>query len=301
MNLAYTRQDQDGLFLNISSYKFIQLNNLNELRIKLRNQLLGLGLKGTILIGAEGINMFLSGKREAIHSIWKFIKEQTPIGELKFKESYSENQPFRRSLVRIKKEIVTMGVPGIKPEANPAPRISAEDFEKWLDAKKEGKKDFIVLDTRNTYETRLGKFDDSIELKIENFREFPEALKAIDNLKDKTIVTLCTGGIRCEKAAPLMIGEGFSDVYQLEGGILKYFEEKGSKHFSGECFVFDQRVAVNGKLEETKTEQCFACRNPLSVEEQKSQKYVIEKYCPYCFDKNALKSKNENHNTQEVS
>ena len=287
--MAAVAQKNDEPYLNVSSYKFTKLEKLQELKVKLKNHALGTGIKGTILISDEGVNLFLSGLPENVHAYNDFLADKTPIGRMEFKESFSSSRPFKRTLVRIKKEIISMGMPEIKPELEPAPRISVEEFKNWLDVRKEGKKDFVVLDTRNDYELKIGKFNDSVDLDINTFRTFPEALNKIEDLKDKTIVTLCTGGIRCEKAAPLMQKEGFKDVYQLDGGILKYFEENGSKHYDGECFVFDQRVAVDGNLHETKTEQCFACRTPLTLEEQSSSKYKIEEYCPHCYDKNGIK------------
>ncbi len=280
----------------VSSYRFIQLDKLAELKTKLKNKALSLNLKGTILISSEGVNLFLSGDKENIHEFNKFLGVKTPIGELVLKESPAKQHAFNRMLVRIKKEIISMGVPEIQPGKYTSPSLPAKEFKKWLDEKR----DFVILDTRNDYELRLGKFNNSIDLNIQTFRQFPEALKQIENLKDKTIVSLCTGGIRCEKAAPLLEQSGFKNVYQLEGGILKYFEECGDAHYTGECFVFDQRVGVNGNLEETPTKQCFVCRSPLSPEEQLSEKYIVTKCCPYCYEKNGSEFKNTNNSNKET-
>jgi predicted sulfurtransferase len=145
--------------------------------------------------------------------------------------------------------------------------------------------DIVVLDTRNDYETRVGAFDGAVELDIPSFRDFPDAIGSLpDEYKSKTLVMYCTGGIRCEKASAVMLKAGFEDVRQLEGGILGYFKECGGTHWSGDCFVFDQRVALDTHLNESKVVMCFRCREPLSIEEQESEKYVTAKHCPYCFD-----------------
>lgn len=286
-NVAKLNCSPDSM-INISAYYFLDLNDLPALRTTIKSFCVEHDLKGTILISLEGINMFVSGSRKNIEAYKTFITQLLPLENIEFKESPSSHQPFTRMLVRIKKEIISMGVPEIRPSQFKAPYMTAKDLKKWLD---EGRP-VTLIDTRNTYEIKLGKFKNALELDINSFRAFPdeiEKMKSKANVLDdlnNPIVTYCTGGIRCEKAASFMINKGFKEVYQLEGGILKYFEECGQAHYEGECFVFDKRVAVNAELNETNTVQCFACRMPVTVEEQQSEKYKIAEYCPACYEWN---------------
>jgi UPF0176 protein len=262
--------------VNISAYKFVDL--LEDKLVEYKHVLLGhaieLGVKGTILLSTEGINMFISAQRETIDQYLKLVETYNEFQGLPYKESVSVEQPFTRMLVRIKKEIISMGVDSVKPAHKTAPYISAEDFKRWYD---EGK-DMVVLDTRNDYEVQLGTFAGAQDLDIKTFRDFPTAVRQLpDALKSKPVVTFCTGGIRCEKAADYMNTIGFEEVYQLDGGILKYFEKNGGSHYEGECFVFDKRVSVNSSLAETSVIQCYACRMPLSTEKQNEAKT-----CFYC-------------------
>ena len=269
--------------INVSAYCFTELNNIQELRITLKEKAQSLELKGTILLAHEGINLFLAGSRHTIKEMIDFLTTLIPLPGIDFKESISEAPPFKRLLVKIKKEIISMGVPEIKPSQFRAPYITAQELKERLDNDPE----LIILDTRNDYEIKIGKFANAIELPIHTFRAFPDSIKNLDkNLKNKPIVTCCTGGIRCEKAASFMISQGFKEVYQLQGGILKYFEECGEKHYEGDCFVFDKRVALNPKLIATAAAQCFACRMPVTPEEQQSDLYKIAEYCPACYSKN---------------
>jgi len=184
-------------------------------------------------------------------------------------------------LVKRKREIIALGMDDIRPAEFTGPYISPEDFKQMLD---EGD-DVVVLDTRNDYETRVGMFEGAVDLDIATFREFPGAIEELpEEYRSKTVVMYCTGGIRCEKASAVMLKSGFDDVRQLEGGILGYFEECGGTHWKGDCFVFDQRVALDHQLEETEIVMCFKCREPLSADEQKSEQYVIGQYCPYCIE-----------------
>lgn len=231
--------------VNISGYKFSNLTNLEDLQAQLKANCLSLDMKGSILLSAEGINAFLCGKRESIDSFYRFLSKKN-IPCIEFKESLSQDCPFDRMLVKIKPEIIPMGIPEISPFCQPAPTLSPQTFKYWQDQGKE----MVILDTRNDYEVQLGKFKNAIDLNIHHFRTFPKAANFLpEEYKNKTIVTYCTGGIRCEKAAPYLIKQGFKDVYQLEGGILNYFEQCGDEHFEGECFVFDKRTALNSKLE----------------------------------------------------
>lgn len=269
------------MVINISGYQFANLSNLEEIKAKLKPFCINLGLKGTVLLAEEGVNIFVAGSRESVdtfvESLPQFGLPQVP----NFKESPSDEQPFKRMLVKIKPEIIAMGQPQVKPSEKPAPYVDAKTFREWL---REGK-DMIVLDTRNDYEIHLGTFKGAVDLDVHKFRDFPDAVRAMSqDTKKKPVVTFCTGGIRCEKAAPFLIDEGFEEVYQLDGGILKYFEECGGEGWDGECFVFDKRVGVDPALNETETIQCFACRKPLLPHEVKSEHYRLGESCPNCVD-----------------
>jgi UPF0176 protein len=232
--------------VNIAAYKFVPLDNLPELRAQLKRDAALHQLKGTILLAPEGINLFLAGTREAIDGFLVGLRAMPAFAALETKESLSSDQPFKKLLVKLKKEIISLGRPDIDPSRDPAPRLAAKELARWLDEGRE----VVLLDTRNQFEIDHGTFTGAIGLGLDNFRSFAERVADIDPaLKDKTIVSFCTGGIRCEKAAPLMIKNGFSRVYQLDGGILKYFEDVGSSHFDGNCYVFDERVALNSALE----------------------------------------------------
>lgn len=269
--------------INISAYKFLELQDLPALKQVLLEKALEYKLRGTILLSNEGINTFFAGSREATESYKHLISHTLKMGELPYKESISGHQPFNRMLVKIKKEIISMGVPEIQPHKFTAPRITAEELKQWYDEKR----DFILLDTRNDYEVRLGTFENSMHLDIATFRDFPEAIDNLDpSFKEKIFVTTCTGGIRCEKAGPYMLSVGFKNVYQLDGGMLRYLEKCGGAHWQGECFVFDDRVAVDAQLQETQTTQCYACRSPLMPLEQQDLRYIPGKSCPYCAEKN---------------
>ena len=234
-----------GRIVNIAAYQFVSLNELSELRAQLREQAAALHLKGTILLAHEGINLFLAGTRAQIDAFLAQLHAMPEFATLAVKESLSDHQPFGKLLVKLKKEIISLGRPDIDPSRMPAPRLPARELARWLNEGRE----VVLLDTRNDFEVEHGTFKGAIGMGLNNFRSFAERVDDLDPaLKDKIIVTFCTGGIRCEKAAPLMIKNGFSTVYQLDGGILKYFEECGAAHFVGNCYVFDERIAVDPAL-----------------------------------------------------
>jgi RluA family pseudouridine synthase len=266
---------------NISAYRFAPLTDLKSLREKLTGTCKTGGLKGTILLSTEGINLFVAGDRAAVDYLVAEIRHVRGLEGLAPKYSTSDAQPFSRMLVRIKKEIIAFGVEGIAPGVKTSPKIAPRELKQWLDEGRE----IMLLDTRNDYEVKLGTFSGAIDLGIGNFRDFPEAVqnRIPAGLKEKTVVMFCTGGIRCEKAGPFMEREGFTNVLQLDGGILKYFEECGGAHYDGECFVFDQRVGVDPALRETESAQCFVCQSPLTSDEQRDSRYVAGVSCPYCF------------------
>jgi UPF0176 protein len=273
--------------VNIAAYKFVTLDNLEEMRAQYQAQCLDLGLKGTVLLTPEGINMFVSGPRENIDRYLDWVRSDARLADLEWKESFSAEQSHKRMLVKIKKEIITMRMPLIKPELGRAPAVDAKTLKRWLD---QGHDDdgvpVVMMETRNAFEVDVGTFENTLDYRIEKFSEFPEVVaKHKDELEGKTVVTFCTGGIRCEKAAIHMKNIGYERVYQLEGGILKYFEEVGGEHYKGDCFVFDYRTALNPKLEPTETVQCFACRAVVTPRQQLSPDYVVGVSCPHCAGK----------------
>jgi UPF0176 protein len=269
--------------VNFSAYRFTPFADeaLLPLRDHLRSRCAELGLRGTILLAPEGINLFVAGPRPAAEALLPELRALPGLADLEAKESLSAERPFNRMLVKIKKEIIAFGVEGIDPARAPAPRLAPETLKAWLD---EGRP-LTLLDTRNDYEIRLGTFTQAIAPGIDHFRDFPAALAKLPaELKQRPVVTFCTGGIRCEKAAPLLAREGFGEVYQLDGGILRYFETCGGAHYSGDCFVFDRRVAVDPALRETAAVLCFACQMPLTVAEQADPRYVPDRSCPHCAE-----------------
>ena len=239
--------------LNISAYKFTPLTDTLELRELLLARAQALKLKGTILLAEEGINLFLAGPPEAVRRFVAQLHTDPRFGDITPKESWSDNQPFKKMLVKVKGEIIRMNHPAIQPAQGRAPAVPAETVRRWLaqGTDDEGRP-VVTLDTRNDFEVDEGTFEGAIDWRITKFTEFPDALRAHKaELVGKTVVSFCTGGIRCEKAAILMREEGLENVYQLEGGILKYFEEVGNDHYDGGCFVFDERRAVGADLSAT--------------------------------------------------
>jgi Predicted sulfurtransferase len=236
--------------LNISAYKFVGLDDLDALRERIVARCEALALKGTILLAPEGINLFLAAPAEAIAAFMAWLHEDPRFADIAPKESWSEDVPFGRMRVRLKKEIITMRAPAIRPEAGRAPHVLPVDLRRWLDQGHDDEgRDVVLLDTRNDYEVAAGTFENTVEYGLASFTGFPEAVAADRARFDgKTVVSFCTGGIRCEKAAIHMRGIGIDHVFQLEGGILKYFEEVGGAHWRGDCFVFDGRGAVDPAL-----------------------------------------------------
>ncbi|MES2320228.1 MAG: sulfurtransferase [Pseudomonadota bacterium] len=272
--------------VNIAAYKFVTFDNTEEMRPQYQALCKELGLKGTILLTPEGINLFLSGPRGQIDLFLAWLRSDARFADIAVKESYSEEQSHKRMLVKIKNEIITMRMPLIQPELGRAPAVAPLDLKRWLDqGHDDNGKPVVMVDTRNAFEVDVGTFDNTVDYRIAKFTEFPEVIAAHkDDLADKTVVTFCTGGIRCEKAAIHMQNIGYQNVYQLEGGILKYFEDVGGAHYTGDCFVFDYRTALNPKLEPTVTVQCFACRAVVTPRQQLSPQYVYEVSCPHCYE-----------------
>ncbi|QCX49043.1 sulfurtransferase [Ralstonia pseudosolanacearum] len=275
--------------VNISAYKFVTLNDRETLRPALLAECQARDLKGTVLLAPEGINIFLAGTREAIDGIVGWLRADARFADLAPKESISDHQPFRRLLVRLKKEIITMRYPLIRPEDGRAPSVPPATLKRWLDqGHDDDGREVVMLDTRNGFEVAVGTFRDAVDYGIRKFTEFPPAIAAHkDDFAGKTVVSFCTGGIRCEKAAIHMQEIGLQHVYQLEGGILKYFEEVGADHYDGDCFVFDHRTALNAELQPAGPKQCFACRAVVTPEEQQSADYIPGQRCPHCADRQA--------------
>lgn len=264
---------------NIAAYQFAPLSGLKELRQQLIEDCRGWQLKGTILLSTEGINLFVAGAKDSIDRLIGRLRAVPGLGGLTPKFSESDHQPFSRMLVRIKREIIAFGVEGIDPARRTSPKLPAKTLKQWLD---EGRP-VTLLDTRNDYEVKLGTFKGALPIGVTHFRDFPRAVDRLPTeLKEERIVMFCTGGIRCEKAGPFMESRGFRNVFQLEGGILKYFEECGAAHYEGECFVFDQRVGVDPSLRETDSTQCFNCLTPLTKEQQADPRYQPPDSCPFC-------------------
>ena len=234
--------------VNIAAYKFINLNDVLELQVRLRRYCLQQKILGTILLGNEGINIMLAGSEIAIEGFINHLNSDERFQDMAFKKSYSASLPFSKLVVKIKNEIIRMDKPDIEPQRATAPYITPEHLKTWLDKDA----DVVLLDTRNAYETEVGTFNKAVHLNIDDFRTFPQACAQLtEEHKNKPIVTFCTGGIRCEKASAYLLQQGFTQVYQLEGGILNYFARCEDAHWEGECFVFDNRVSLNSNLQET--------------------------------------------------
>ena len=274
--------------VNLSSYQFATIEDTAAWRPFVTERCNALGLRGTVLLAPEGINLFVAGTRENTDAFIDYLRHdplfEGKFANLQFKESLSDKQPFTRMLVKLKREIITMKKPAIQPELGRAPFVDAPTLKNWLDRGHDDEgRPVVMLDTRNAFEVDVGTFDQALDYRITKFSEFPEVIENNRaDLEGKTVVSFCTGGIRCEKAAIHMKEVGIENVYQLEGGILKYFEEVGGAHYHGDCFVFDYRTALNPQLEPTATVQCFGCRAVVPPEAQQSPLYVAGKTCPAC-------------------
>jgi UPF0176 protein len=274
------------IYLTTAMYHFVNLPHFKTLREPLLNFCVSQSIKGTLLLADEGINGTVAGSEKSILKLLNYLKTDLLFDgnfkNLAHKESWSDKHPFYRMKVKLKKEIVTLGVPGVSPTKMVGQYVKPQDWNKII-----SDPEVILIDTRNDYEYAIGSFKNAINPKTTTFREFPEYIKThFDPKKHKKIAMFCTGGIRCEKASSYMIKEGFEEVFHLEGGILKYLEEvkKEKSLWEGECFVFDQRVSIKHGLNVGNFDQCYACRYPLSQEDIKSEKYVPGISCPRCFN-----------------
>lgn len=246
------------MFTNISAYKFVTLSALSALAAEIREKNAQFMLKGTILLSTEGINLNLAGSNQSIQAFKKFIHNDARFSDLTFKESVSATSPFKRFKIKLKSEIITLRDPAVQPQNQRAAAISPQQLKNWLDTQHP----LTLVDTRNDYEIRFGTFARALNLQIQHFCTFPEKLSAIP--RHLPIVMFCTGGIRCEKAAISLLNAGYESVYQLDGGILNYFAEVGGAHYQGECYVFDERVALDHTLQPTGTQQCIRCQGPIA-------------------------------------
>ena len=243
--------------LNIAAYHFVRLESLEELRQQMLDAMNSRQLKGTVLLAGEGINVFLAGAESQLRDFLAWLRMDQRFAAIEVKESWSDDQPFKKALVKVKNEIIRMNHPAIQPETGRAHFITPTKLAEWLDR---GTDDLgrpvVMIDTRNQFEVEYGTFENAVHFNIQKFSEFPEAIKAHQaELADKTLISFCTGGIRCEKSGLYMREIGIEHSYQLEGGILKYFEEVGSAHYHGSCFVFDEREALEPTLKSIGIEQ----------------------------------------------
>ena len=269
----------------VALYCFTKFTNYRTFREPLLERMLSHDVLGTLLLAKEGINGTIAGSRGGIDRIIAWIKQDDLFKDLEVKESYSASNPFYRSKVKIKKEIVTMGVEGIDPTHSAGTYVDPGKWNSLIDDP-----EVLLLDTRNEYEIEIGTFENAINPKTSSFREFPEYVeKTLDPSKHKKIAMFCTGGIRCEKSTAFLKQKGFKDVYHLKGGILKYLENvaEGDSKWKGECFVFDNRVAVNHKLERGSYDQCHACRMPITEGDKNKKEYVKGVSCHFCWGKHS--------------
>jgi UPF0176 protein len=264
-------------------YKFVHLEDFEKMRKPLYEVMDSNEVRGTLLLAHEGINGTISGSRTGIDIVLNWLNSDSRLNPISYKESYADIAPFKRTKVKLKKEIVTMGIEDIDPTRSVGAYVKPQDWNALiLDP------EVLLVDTRNDYEVEIGTFKNALNPDTQSFRQFPEYVeKNLDPTKHKKVAMFCTGGIRCEKSTAFLKGKGFEEVYHLEGGILKYLEEVPEEEslWEGECFVFDDRVAVNHKLEKGKYDQCHACRYPITEEEKLSPKYIQGVSCPRCAER----------------
>lgn len=271
------------MYVVAALYKFVRLADYVALRDALYDTMVANKVKGTLLLAEEGINGTICGERAGVDAVKAWLEADKRFAGMSYKESFSAELAFYRTKVKLKSEIVTMGVEGIDPAHIVGTYVKGEDWNQLITDP-----DTILIDTRNDYEVAIGTFKNAINPNTTTFREFPQwAANNLDKNKHKKVAMFCTGGIRCEKSTAFLKEQGFNEVYHLDGGILKYLEEMPAESslWQGECFVFDQRVAVKHGLEQGSYDQCYACRMPLSVAEMASEHYVKGLSCPHCHDK----------------
>lgn len=264
-------------------YKFVSLPNFSELRQPLLDLMLAQKVRGTLLLAHEGINGTIAGSRAGIDRVLDHLRQDSRLVDIDYKESFTDEAPFMRSKVKLKKEIVTMGVEDIDPKRSVGAYIEPEEWNDLI-----SDPEVLLVDTRNDYEVKVGTFANAINPSTETFRDFPAYVQNnLDPKKHKKVAMYCTGGIRCEKSTAYLKEQGFDQVFHLKGGILKYLEKVPVEKslWQGECFVFDDRVTVDHQLQKGNYDQCFACRLPITEEDKKSEHYQQGVSCPYCYDK----------------
>ena len=270
-------------FICAAMYKFVEINDYEAMRQPLFDVMAENDVKGTLLLAREGLNGTICGTREAIDNVLNWLKSDSRFADLEHKESPSETQAFYRTKVKLKKEIVTMGLDWVDPKNTVGTYVAPADWNRLINDP-----EVLLIDTRNDYEFAVGTFKGAINPKTETFREFPQYVaEHLDKEKHKKVAMFCTGGIRCEKSTAYLKELGFNEVYHLHGGILKYLEEVPAEEsmWDGECFVFDQRVTVKHGLEQGSYDQCYACRMPITAAEMQSEQYQKGVSCPHCYDK----------------
>ena len=270
-------------------YKFVRLGDFEQLREPLLALMLAQDVRGTLLLANEGINGTIAGPRAGIDTVLGWLREDPRLADLEHKESFHDAHPFLRTKVKLKKEIVTMGVEGIDPNRTVGTYLSPQEWNAVI-----SDPETLLIDTRNDYEVEVGTFKGAINPETRTFREFPEYVKeSLDPARHKKVAMFCTGGIRCEKSTAYLKEQGFEEVYHLKGGILKYLEEmpKEESLWEGECFVFDERVTVDHDLNPGEFDQCHACRRPISEQEKASEKFQLGVSCPKCFDESSPEQK----------
>jgi UPF0176 protein len=263
-------------------YKFAKLPDFQQLQAPFLEFCLSVNINGTILLAAEGVNGTVAGSRNSIDCLISFLKAEPRLHDIEHKESFTNEPPFDRMKVKLKKEIVPLGVSTVNPNELVGTYVSPEEWNELI-----SDPEVIIVDTRNDYEVDIGTFKGAIDPKTKRFRDFPAFVcDTLDPDKHKKVAMFCTGGIRCEKASSYMLQQGFKEVFHLKGGILKYLEKipADKSLWDGECFVFDQRIAVGNGLIVGDHEQCYACRHPVSPQDRESSKFRLGVSCPYCFD-----------------
>lgn len=278
-------------------YKFTAFSDFADWREQIYQALLDNNVKGTLLIAHEGINGTIAGSEAGIEKVLQYLQSIPAIGELSYKTSYSDDMPFYRTKVKLKKEIVTLGVEDIDPRKDVGEYVKPEDWNALI-----SDPEVVVIDTRNDYEYQVGTFKNAINPNTDAFREFPDYVaKNLDKTKHKKVAMFCTGGIRCEKSTAYLKQQGFENVYHLQGGVLQYFEDVKTEEslWDGECFVFDNRVAVDQELQPGKYDQCYACRMPITEEDKQSPHYIKGESCHHCHDKISLAQKQRFHEREK--
>ena len=276
-------------FIVCALYKFVALEAFSALQQPLLDKMLEQDVRGTLLLAQEGINGTIAGSREGVDSVLEWLAQDARLATVDTKESVSDVMPFKRTKVKLKKEIVTMGVEGIDPQRVVGTYIDPKDWNELI-----SDPDVMLIDTRNDYEYQVGTFKNAINPNTDSFREFPEYVtNHVLPKSPKKVAMFCTGGIRCEKSTAYLKEQGIDEVYHLKGGILKYLENVDEEEtlWQGECFVFDDRVTVNHQLERGGYDQCHACRLPITDADKESEQYVSGVSCPYCISKLSEKKK----------